>query len=100
MIDRWVAARTALMLPLLVALVSPASNARADTRAANACAARLDKDAKTIYDATLPELTPGSDLRSLLTKHTRGLAMSGTISFGDARQSATAASECLQLARN
>jgi hypothetical protein len=89
----------ALALPLLLFVAFATPGARADTAAANACAGRLDKDAKAIYDATLPEVTPDADLRSLLTSHTRRLAMSGTISFGNARQSATAASECLQLAR-
>jgi hypothetical protein len=88
----------ALALPALITVFA-ASRAHADAAAANACAAHLDKDAKAIYDATLPEVTPGADLRELLTSNTRRLAMSGTISFGDARQSATAASECLQLAR-
>lgn len=81
-------------------LLTCAGTARADTAAANACAAKLSPDARTIYDRTLPQVTPDANLRDLLTSNTRSLAMSGTISFGNARDSATAASECLRLARS
>jgi len=74
--------------------------ARADTPAATACAANLSPDAKAIFDATLPKVTPTSDLRSQLTSSTRSLAIAGTISRGNARQSATEAAQCLQQARN
>ncbi len=87
---------------LAVALLTPAvvctRSARADTAAANACAAQLPKDARTIFDTTLPQLTPSADLRSLVTASTRKLALAGTIDRGDARQSAMDAAKCLQLA--
>jgi len=84
----------ALSLTLLVAGIAPA--ARADTAAANACAATLSPDAKAIFERTLPQFTPGADLRALLTTNTRSLAMSGSISMGSARESATAAAACLE----
>lgn len=65
---------------------------------ANACAAKLPKDARTIYDATLPKVTPGADLRDVVTNSTRDLAMAGSINRGSARQSATQAAQCLRLA--
>lgn len=70
----------------------------ADTDAANACAAKLAPGARAIFDATLPQVVPGANLRSLLTASTRKLAYSGAIGAGSARASATAASQCLRLA--
>ena|SRR5215469_8570750 len=90
---------------LLIALVllpiafAPTA-ARADTESANACATKLSPDAKSIFDATLPHVRPGADMRSLLTTSTRRLAFSGAIDLGSARASATAAAQCLRLATN
>ena len=86
---------TLLALILFVALAPMA--AHADAAAMNACAAKLSPDAKMIFDKTLPQVGPNSDLRTLLTSSARSLVMSGTIKRGDARQSATAAGECLKL---
>jgi hypothetical protein len=88
----------ALALVLLIAFATPATSA--DTAAANACAAKLPKDAKAIFDKTLPQIGPGADLRSLVTTNTRSLAISGAIDRGSARQSAIAAGQCLQRAAN
>jgi len=96
MIIRFTATRAGLALSLLLPLVCAAQVSRADSTAANDCAASLPKDAKTIFDTTLPQVRPGADLRSLLTTNTRSLAISGTIDRGSARQSATAAAKCLQ----
>ena len=79
------------LLPILAVTA-----AHADSAAASACAARLPPDARVIYNATLPKVTPGTNLRDLLTTNARSLALSGTIDRGNARQSATAAGECLQ----
>ena len=94
MMIRPVAGAAALALPLLLAFASPGIGA--DTAAATACAAKLPKDAKAIFDVTLPQMTPGADLRGLLTTNTRSLAMAGTIDRWSARQSATDAAACLQ----
>ena len=93
---RSLAATAALVLPLLTVFASQGIGA--DTAAAKACAATLPKDAKAIFDATLPQIGPGADLRSLVTSNTRSLALSGSIDRGSARQSATAAGECLKRA--
>jgi hypothetical protein len=89
--------RTLIALVLLATALVPAA-ARADTDAANACATKLSPDAKAIFDATLPQVVPGANLRSLLTASTRKLAYAGAIEVGSARASATAASQCLRLA--
>jgi hypothetical protein len=93
---RSVAGAIALALPLLTTFASEGISA--DTAAAMACAATLPKDAKVIFDATLPQIGPGADLRSLVTSNTRSLALSGSIDRGSARQSATEAGECLKRA--
>jgi hypothetical protein len=87
--------RALITLALLATVLAPA--AHADTDAANACAAKLSPDAKAIFDATLPQVVPGANLRSLLTANTRKLAFAGAIEVGSARASATAASQCLRL---
>ena len=84
------------VLALLLVLAARSGSARATPADATACAANLPPDAKAIFDKTLPQVTAGSDLRTLLTDNTRSLAMSGTISISSARQSATEASQCLQ----
>ena len=86
-------AALALMLLTMLALVAPV---HAET--AGACAAQLPKDAKAIFDATLPKVTPTSNLRSIVTANTRTLAISGQINADTARDSAIAAALCLQLA--
>lgn len=85
----------ALALSAFVAFAS--AEARADTAAMTACAAKLTPDAKVIFDKTLPQVTPASNLRDLLSSSTRSLVMSGTVKRASARQSATAAGHCLQL---
>ncbi|MEJ0016662.1 MAG: hypothetical protein WDN25_08860 [Acetobacteraceae bacterium] len=84
------------LLSVLLPLLLTAPGARANMAAANACAGALPRDARAIYDATLPKLGPGANLRDQVTQTTRGLAISGIIDRGNARQSGTAAGECLQ----
>jgi hypothetical protein len=93
---RVVAAHAAFALSLTLLLGGIAPPAKADTAAANACAANLSTDARTIFDKTLPQFAPGGDLRELLTTNTRSLAIAGTISRSSARESATAAAACLE----
>jgi hypothetical protein len=90
MIGRCIAVAALLTLAI-------SSRGYADTAAANSCAAKLPKDAKTIFDTTLPKVTPGADLRELLTTNTRSLAISGAVARSTARDSATAAAQCLRL---
>jgi hypothetical protein len=88
----------ALALPLLLGVLLAADGARADAAAANDCATKLSKDAKTIFDVTLPRIEAGGDLRAVVTASTRSLATSGSIDHADARKSALAAARCLRLA--
>jgi hypothetical protein len=88
------------MIPgLVLACVVGSGVARGDTAAAKACATGLSKDAKTIFDATLPQVGPGVDLKSAVTAKTRSLAIAGTIDRGTARDSATEAGACLKRAQ-
>lgn len=97
MIDR--ALVVTMLFGLASLLVVPdAYAAQADKAAANACAAGLSKDARTIYDATLPKVGPGVDLKSVVTSTTRSLAFAGTIDRGTARDSAQEAGTCLKKA--
>jgi hypothetical protein len=72
--------------------------ARADAASAQKCAAGLPKDGQAIFQATLPQVQPGADLRDVVTASTRSLVESGQIDRGSARQSAVAAAQCLRLA--
>jgi hypothetical protein len=98
MTTRSAAGRVTLVLGLLLPATFATTAAHADRAAANKCAAGLPKDAKAIYDTTLPQIKPGSDLRALVTSNTRSLAMGGKIGVGGARDSADAAGVCLKLA--
>lgn len=94
-------AHTVAVAVMVLAVVTASSTARAgqaETAAANTCAGGLSKDAKAIFDATLPKVTPGVDLKSVVTSTTRSLAFAGTIDRGTARESATAAGACLKKA--
>ena len=64
MVIRCVFSRPALTLVLLLPFVAAATGAHADTSAATSCATALPKDARAIFDATLPQLAPGGDLRA------------------------------------
>jgi hypothetical protein len=92
--------RALIALALLLPFAFAPAAARADADAARTCAEKLSPDARSIFDAALPQVGPEADMRSLLTDTTRRLAFSGTIGIGSARESATAASQCLQLATN
>lgn len=81
---------------MLLPICAFAVPAHAETAAA--CSAQLSKDARTIFDTTLPKVTPTSDLREIVTADTRSLAMSGQINSDNARDSAIAAAHCLRLA--
>jgi hypothetical protein len=83
---------------LLVAMAVSAGPAWADAAAAQKCAATLPKDGQAIFQATLPQVRPGTDLRQVVTVSTRALVESGRIDRGGARQSAVAAAQCLRLA--
>ncbi len=87
-----------LVCAILPLAVTAGGAARADGAAAQACAAKLPKDAQAIFGATLPQLAPGADLRATVTATTRQLVMDGKIGRDDARPSAMSAAKCLRLA--
>jgi hypothetical protein len=82
---------------LAAALSLAATAALADKSAANACAANLSGDAKTIYNAVAPQMGPGASVRDLVTQQTRALVQGGTIAQGNARPAAEQAGQCLML---
>ena len=70
--------------------------AHASTAAAQACAAKLQPEAKTIYDRAAPSVTPTTDLAPLLKSIVPGMVFSGDVKAGTARDSAIAAAHCLR----
>jgi uncharacterized protein YcfJ len=81
----------------LLAAMGLASAAWANGPAADACAAKLTPDGKTIYAAIMAAKPTKDNLRSVAEHQTRSLAMGGKISRGNARDNATAAGECIKL---
>jgi hypothetical protein len=90
--------RPIILVALLLVTVLAGHDARADGAAAQACAAKLPKDAQAIFGAALPKLAPGTDLRDMVTATTRQLVMDGKIDRDNARPSAMSAAKCLRLA--
>ena len=72
----------------------------ADQAAADACAAKLPKNASAIYTASAAQASPGADLKAVVTKVTRGMVLSGKMSRDDAKPAAEAAGACLVMAKN
>jgi hypothetical protein len=74
----------------------PFAPALADQGTAAACAAKLPAEARTIYQAAAPQVTPGTDLVTVLKSTTRSLVMNGKIARSGARPAARAAYPCLK----
>ena len=85
---------TAIALAGLSLAFVPA--ARADQAAAQACASHLPPEAMTIYQDAAPNVTPGTDLRSLLKTRVKALVLAGSVQRTTARGSAIAAYGCLK----
>jgi hypothetical protein len=90
--------RTIAALTFVLLAASGAGEVRADGTAAQACAAKLPKDARMIFGAALPQMAPGADLRDIVTAATRQLVSNGKIDRANARPSAVSAAQCLRLA--
>ena len=88
----------ALSIPALAVLLAPAT-AFADPAAASQCRSGLNTEAVLIYDTVLPLVTPTTVLRDVLKEQTRSMVMAGSVDMGTARDSATAAGECLRELR-
>ena len=80
---------------LLALSAAPALAGQAE---AQSCAGGLDANGQLIFNAALPQVAPGANLKSVVTDVTKSLVKSGQIKRGDARPAATAAGECLKLA--
>ena len=81
-----------------VALIAFSIPAVAGQAEAVNCASGLDANGQMIFNAALPQVVPGADLKGVLTTATKSLVKSGQIQRGDAKPAAMAASECLKLA--
>lgn len=82
-------------LALLALSTAPALAGAAE---AKSCAASLDANGQTIFNAALPQATPGADLKAVVTTTTKSLVSSGQVPMSAARPAAMAAGQCLKLA--
>ena len=84
-----------LATAVLLAFALPATAGQAE---AENCASSLDANGQMIFNAALPQVAPGADLKGVLTATTKSLVKSGQIKRSDAKPAAMAAGECLKLA--
>ena len=84
---------------LLLCLVA-APMARADDRAAAACAASLQPHARLVFNAVTAAPQPTLSLRAILEARVRELVFTDRLTIRAARPAAEAASACLRIARN
>lgn len=87
--------RLTIALGLLALSAAPALAGQAE---AKSCAAGLDANGAQIFNAALPQVAPGADLKGVVTDVTKSLVMSGKVPRAEARPAAVAAGECLKLA--
>jgi hypothetical protein len=86
------------LLLLVMLAIGSAPAVAADSAAADACAAKLNPDAKSIYAAAAPDMAkPGADMRAVLTKVVTPKVMHGDMTRKTAEPRAREASECLAL---
>jgi hypothetical protein len=86
--------RTAAVSGILATAAASVS-AAPDPKAASICAAGLAPDAKTIYVATAPKVTPTTVLHDVVRSTTIGLVMAGQLDRANAKPAAEAAGTCL-----
>lgn len=72
------------------------SEAHASSATAQACADKLNPEARAIYDRAAPSVTPSTDLAPLLKSTVPGMVFSGDVKAATARDSAMAAVPCLK----
>lgn len=85
------------LLSTLLILAAMTVPALASDSPAQACANKLDAKAKLIFANALPQIKPGSDLKTIITDITKSLVGQGQIPRADARGAAMSAGECLKL---
>jgi hypothetical protein len=78
----------------------PGAPALADQANANTCAAFLGTEARLVFDAVQADPQPTQPLRKVLATKVGGLVATGKLSLLSARSAATAASDCLRIARD
>ena len=85
------------LLPLLLLSIASGPTLAADPAAADACAANLKPGARSIYDAALPSMKPGANLRTVLKHVVVPEVKAGEMSRRTARHRAEEAARCLEL---
>jgi hypothetical protein len=93
--------RTPCRLAAAIALFAVAGTglaapARADQASSQACAKTLPPEAMTIYRTLAPQVTPSTDLMSLMKSQVKMLVMQGQVERATARSSAKQAYPCLK----
>ncbi len=92
------AKRYVLPLQILFSRSVPGPAFANDPAAADACAAKLNPDAKSIYSEAAPSMAkPGADMRAVLTRVVAPRVMHGDMNRHTAEPRAREASECLAL---
>jgi hypothetical protein len=76
--------------------VALCGQAHASAASAQACADKLNPEARAIYDRAAPSVTPSTDLAPLLKSTVPGMVFSGDVKAATARDSAIAAVPCLK----
>jgi hypothetical protein len=90
------AMRKAAAAVCALAILLPATGLAAAPQA-DACAASLPPEAKTIYTEVSPSVAPGIDLRALVKEKVTAMVKAGQVSLSTARSSAVSAGKCLQM---
>lgn len=87
-------------LAFTIALALVASPALADRSAADACAAGLSADSKSIYNAAIGQVQPGADNRAIVKGIVENMVNAGQLSMFGAKSAAQAAGACLKKLAN
>jgi hypothetical protein len=89
----------AVVLALSVAEAAAAQARNEATPAVAACVAKLSAEGKLIFSTALPELSPATELRTLVRATAVRLVGTGIVSQAAAPDAALAAAACLELLR-
>ena len=87
------------VFPGLACLLLASTGAFADRAAADACAASLKSEARSIYDAMAPLMNTTTDTRQPSTSTSTQLETTVKLAQGTSRESAQAAGACLEKLR-
>ncbi|MEI7598250.1 MAG: hypothetical protein WCJ41_02905 [Aestuariivirga sp.] len=86
------------IITAIALLALSAAPAFAGAAEATSCASGLDANGQTIFNAAMPQVAPGVDLKAVVTTATKALVESGKLPMSAARPAAMAAGQCLKLA--